>query len=320
MHQPVMNNSTEESELIGPVAKYILIALGALIIFVILILSSVAILCLMLRGKRQKEKKKKVVRPSCASDFTCNTTYEWSSQYPEHFNSPIANSTGYSSHWSLTHIDTEIRYYTYPSMESLQPDKQSSPQYHCSDSTYLDSSARGERLNIHNEWKSNVYAAVAEVCREVASHTKSDDNTLGKSVSRKSSLTESLSRTGSKGYRTPQLERSASLRGKYQQEEVMEMYDNPVFLLKKKEMETKERTKKKRETERRNTERRVKQEKLTKEAGKKEEKEQSALSNPIDRDSCASNSPSLSENEAYDSGNASATVTEGPLETGTDSY
>ena len=35
-----------------------------------------------------------------------------------------------------------------------------------------------------------------KVCREVASHAKPDDTTLGKSVSRKSSFNESLSRTG----------------------------------------------------------------------------------------------------------------------------
>ena len=314
VHQPAEDNSREESEFIDPATKYILIAFG---IVVIVILSSVAILCLIFRGKRRKEKKKTVVRASCASDFPYDTTYEWTSQYPEHFHSPIANSAGYSSHWSLTHINTESRFYTYPSMESVDSDRQWSSQHQCSDSTYVDSSVKGERLNIHDEWKSNVYAAVAEVCREVASHAKPDDTTLGKSVSRKSSFNESLPRTGSRRYRTPRLERSASQRSRSQQEEVVEMYDNPVFTLKKEE--TKERTQKNGELERRSTEWRVNREKLTKEAGKKEDRERCAASNPMNQDSYTSNSLSLSENEAYDSGNASATVTEGALETYTDS-
>ena len=196
-------------------AKYILLSLGAVLAIILAILTTVALVCVC-RSKIRKRAKQRMAsaRISCTSDFVYNLNYEW---HPRPFG--VTNlrrtSTGYHSHWSLTHSDSDSTRYSYPS-----------PTTTVFDVDY--SEANG--LSNSREWIQNTYTeTTAQYLQIIPNPINIKDNPNGGAVRERN---HSSSSTVSKGSKS--LTHAKVLHSEREYDEGV-MYDNPIF--KKKERE-----------------------------------------------------------------------------------
>ena len=96
---------------------YILVAVGVTIVIVSITLATVAVILACKYNNKKQKTEGKVIKARAASEFIYNSSYESHHVHTGISTNPRLNSTGYRSHWSLTHSDSDSIHYSYPSVE-----------------------------------------------------------------------------------------------------------------------------------------------------------------------------------------------------------
>ena len=213
-----VDGASQKKKALGTTAKYILLATGAVLAITFAILTTIALVCVC-RSKIRKRAKRRMTsaRISCTSDFVYNLNYEW---HPRPFGVPNLRrtSTGYHSHWSLTHSDTGSNHYSYPSLATVLFDADCSR------------ASNSNGLSNPQELVQNTYTETTAQYLQIIPNPISIKGTANERVTRERN--HSSSSTASKGARS--LTHIQLLHSEREYDEGV-MYDNPIF--KKKERE-----------------------------------------------------------------------------------
>lgn len=218
-----VEDTPQKKKTLGTTAKYILIAMGAVLVIMLAILTTVTFSCVC-RSKIRKRAKRRMAtaRISCTSDFVYNLNYEW---HPGRYAVPNLrrSSTGYHSHWSLTH--SESNHYSYPALAAVLFDTECSGTQNCNG------------ISSTQEWVNNTYTETTAQCLQIIPNTITNIKDTTASTCRRvgKERNYSSSTTTSKGAES--LTHVQLLHSEREYNEGI-MYDNPIFKKKEKEKST----------------------------------------------------------------------------------
>ena len=99
------------------IAVYILVAVGVITAIVSATLATAAVIFVRKYNNKKQATKGKVIQARAASEIIYNSSYESHHGHTGNSTHPRPISTGYHSHWSLTHSESDSIHYSYPSVE-----------------------------------------------------------------------------------------------------------------------------------------------------------------------------------------------------------